>query len=473
MTTYLRAAALSDASCALAGGLAALVARFHARTEIPARYLILTAALPLLWCAAVALARGYEARFIGVGTEEFHKIVLTGVGVTAGLAIFSYASKISLARGWLVVALPSVTLLDLTARYALRNWLHWRQRRGFWTRRAVVVGDAAAIGELITALRREKCHSLSIVGACVPGMPGLASSGHAGPSRPDIAGIPVLGGLDGVPAAAAALGADSVTVVPSSQLSGQWLRELAWLLADTGADLCLAPALLEVGRSRTTVQPVAGVPLLRVVRPELSGARHVVKTAMDKAGAALALLVLSPVMVALAVAIRLSDGGPALFRQTRLGRYGRPFSMYKFRTMVTDAERHRPALEPRNEMDGVLFKIRADPRLTRLGGWLRRWSVDELPQLLNVLRGDMSLVGPRPWMALPYEKAILTSPNVRRRMAVKPGITGLWQVGGRSDLPWEEAVRLDLRYVENWSLALDMRILWKTWAAVARGSGAY
>src|SRR5215467_16083191 len=168
--------------------------------------------------------------------------------------------------------------------------------------------------------------------------------------------------------------------------------------------------------------------------------------------------------------IRLGDGGPAFFRQTRVGKDGRPFQVWKFRTMVEDAEGQKAALLARNDGDGVLFKMRDDPRITPVGRLLRKYSLDELPQLWNVLKGDMSLVGPRP--AVPAEAASYGS-YVRRRLVVKPGITGLWQVSGRSDLPWDEAVRLDLRYVENRSLALDLQILWKTWAAVLKGSGAY
>jgi len=215
---------------------------------------------------------------------------------------------------------------------------------------------------------------------------------------------------------------------------------------------------------------VAGLPLLHVDHPEFTGAKQVVKEAFDKVLGMSALALLAPVFITVAVSIRLADGGPALFRQTRVGKDGRAFTVYKFRTMVLDAEDRKAQLTVSNEKDGVLFKIRNDPRITAIGAKLRRWSVDELPQLINVVRGDMSLVGPRP--ALPDEAARYGD-YVRRRLVVKPGITGLWQVNGRSDLSWEESVRLDLRYVENWSLVLDLQILWKTCSAVLRGSGAY
>jgi exopolysaccharide biosynthesis polyprenyl glycosylphosphotransferase len=234
--------------------------------------------------------------------------------------------------------------------------------------------------------------------------------------------------------------------------------------------LCVAPALLDVAGPRTTIRPTAGLPLLHLDHPELGGTKRLIKSGFDRSAAALALAVLLPVLAALALIIRLSDRGPALFKQMRVGKDGRQFLVYKFRTMVVDAERQQAQLLALNDGDGVLFKMRNDPRITPLGRWLRRRSLDELPQLINVLKGDMSLVGPRP--ALPDEAGAYAD-HVRRRLAVKPGITGLWQVNGRSDLSWDEAVRLDVSYVENWSFVLDLQILWKTWSAVARGHGAY
>jgi exopolysaccharide biosynthesis polyprenyl glycosylphosphotransferase len=259
-------------------------------------------------------------------------------------------------------------------------------------------------------------------------------------------------------------------VLSCPEMSGAGLRDLAWELEKTGTDLCVAPALLDVAGPRTTIRPVAGLPLLHVDHPEFTGLRRLIKAAFDRAMALTALLLLAPLFILISAIIRLTDGGPAFFRQTRVGRDGRAFMVFKFRTMVVDAEARKAQLISLNESDGVLFKMRRDPRVTRVGVLLRRWSLDELPQLINVLIGDMSMVGPRP--ALPQEAA-LYGDHVRRRLAVKPGITGLWQVNGRSDLTWDESVRLDLRYVENWSFMLDLQILWKTWSAVFRGSGAY
>jgi exopolysaccharide biosynthesis polyprenyl glycosylphosphotransferase len=285
-----------------------------------------------------------------------------------------------------------------------------------------------------------------------------------------VAAVPVCGGLERIQSAVSDLAADTVAVLACPELNGVRLRELAWQLEKTGTGLCVAPAILDVAGPRTTIRPVAGMPLLHVDHPELTGLRWVIKGMFDRVFAAAALIMLAPLMALIALAIRRGDGGTAIFRQTRVGKDGRPFMVCKFRTMVVDAEQRRAALLAHNDGDGLLFKMRNDPRITAVGRSLRKYSLDELPQLWNVLKGDMSLVGPRP--ALPAE-ADLYGSYVRRRLVVKPGITGLWQVSGRSDLAWDEAVRLDLRYVENWSFALDLQILWKTGSAVVLGPGAY
>jgi exopolysaccharide biosynthesis polyprenyl glycosylphosphotransferase len=232
----------------------------------------------------------------------------------------------------------------------------------------------------------------------------------------------------------------------------------------------VAPALTDIAGPRVHVRPVSGLQLLYVEQPEFTGPTWAMKEAFDRALAALALTVLSPVMGLIALAIRLTSPGPVVFRQVRVGRDGAVFTVYKFRTMVVDAERHLEALWDLNDGNGVLFKLKDDPRVTPVGRFLRRLSLDELPQLWNVLIGSMSLVGPRP--ALPDE-AERYGRSTARRLLVKPGITGLWQVSGRSDLSWEDSVRLDLYYVENWSFAGDIQILWKTLSAVVRAHGAY
>ncbi len=462
MGGYRRQTVAADGICALAAGLLAFEIRFNSPHGAPF-YLLLSLTLPVLWVVALGLAGGYDTRFIGVGSDEFRRVLNAGIFLTGAVAVAAYASKSDLARGYVVAALPTVTMLDLLARFVVRKRLHKLRRLGSCMRKVVVVGHADVVTDLAAMLRRETYHGLSVVAACV------ADTGRrGGPEMLD--GFPVIAGLSRVADVVQRYDADTVAVLACPEMSGVALRELAWALEKTGTDLCVAPALLDVAGPRTTIRPIAGLPLLHVDHPEFTGARRVVKAAFDRAVAGTALVLCLPLFALVAVLIKLSDHGPALFRQTRVGRDGRAFTVYKFRTMVADAEERKAHLVALNESDGVLFKMRRDPRITRVGSWLRRWSLDEFPQLFNVLIGDMSLVGPRP--ALPQEAA-LYGDHVRRRLVVKPGITGLWQVNGRSDLSWDESVRLDLRYVENWSFVLDLQILWKTWSAVFRGSGAY
>src|SRR5580704_19584996 len=455
---YLRRAALADFGCAIIAVFAAVQLRFGDHVKVT--YVALSLALPLLWLGAIGLAGGYDVRFIGTGSDEFRKILNAGVGLTAAVAIFSYVVNVELSRGYVLIALPSVTVCDLFARYAIRKRLHRWRDAGRCLLSVVVVGHEAAVTNLITELGRDRYHGLTVVGACV-----------AHPLECDeVAGVPVYGGLDDVSAAVRAVGADTVAVVACPEMDGHRLRGLAWELEKTGTDLCVSPALLDVAGPRTTVRPTAGLTLLHVDHPRLGGVRLLLKDLFDRCVAAAVLILLFPLMFVLGVTIWLHDRGSALFTQTRVGKDGRVFRIYKFRTMVVDAEKRREELLPDNDHDGILFKLRRDPRVTAVGAHLRRWSIDELPQLLNVLLGEMSLVGPRP--ALPAEAAEYAD-HVRRRLVVKPGLTGLWQVSGRSDLSWEESVRLDLRYVENWSFALDLQIMWKTISALVRRSGAY
>jgi exopolysaccharide biosynthesis polyprenyl glycosylphosphotransferase len=285
----------------------------------------------------------------------------------------------------------------------------------------------------------------------------------------EILGVPVVGDLDAVAELVRTGGYGVVAIGRAPGWTPRRLHQLAWDLEGLGADLVVDPGLMEVAGPRLHMAPVDGLPLLRLTQPSLTGLPRVVKAVIDRIGAAVVLVLVAPLLLGIAMAVR-SDGGPALFRQTRVGRHGQTFTMIKFRSMVPDAEARRGDLGASNDGDGPLFKIRSDPRVTRVGAWLRRYSLDELPQLFNVLGGSMSLIGPRP--PLPEEVATYDR-TAKRKLRVRPGLTGLWQVSGRSDLSWEESVRLDLRYVENWSLALDALILWKTVGAVVRSDGAY
>ena len=261
-----------------------------------------------------------------------------------------------------------------------------------------------------------------------------------------------------------------VAIATDPELAGQLLRRLSWALEQRGIELIVSPGIIEVAGPRISVRPVAGLSLLHLERPSVSGGPHLMKAVFDRIVALGFIVLLAPLLIGLALAVRVSSPGPVLFRQQRVGRAGVEFTMLKFRSMYSDAEQRLGDLYALSDGNGVIFKMRDDPRMTPLGRWIRRFSLDELPQLFNVLRGDMSLVGPRPPLS---EEVALYAADDSRRMLVKPGITGLWQVSGRSDLSWDESVRLDLRYVDNWSMTLDLLILWKTVRAVIYGAGAY
>jgi exopolysaccharide biosynthesis polyprenyl glycosylphosphotransferase len=262
---------------------------------------------------------------------------------------------------------------------------------------------------------------------------------------------------------------DTVAVLPSPELDGAALRRLGWELEKTRSDLLLAPSVSEVAGPRVRVRPVCGLSLLQMERPELHGARAMIKSSFDRTCAVLLLVLMAPLLIAVAVAVKVSSPGPVFSHQERVGRGGRTFAMLKFRSMQVGAEELVAEPTPMSDGNGVLCEPRQDPRVTRVGGVLRRFSLDELPQLLNVLKGDMSLVGPRPPLPSEVERFGV---EMSRRLVVRPGLTGLWQVSGRSDLSWDDSVRLDVQYVDNWSLLLDVMILWRTVGAVLRGGGA-
>ncbi|WP_155368846.1 sugar transferase [Catellatospora vulcania] len=456
---YLRSLLGSDLLVGAAAGVLVYMLRFGTEiTPYTSTYVLLSLALPFALVTSLALTRAYDKRYLYVGTQEYDRVMRGGLWLIATAAVGSYALELPTARSYVLIALPAATGTLVLTRFVIRKSLHRRRERGECLRRTIVVGHELAIIGLHRQLCRERFHGLEVVGACVP----RGSDGRVG--------LPVYGTFDDVAAAVRAAGADTVIVLSCPELDGHALRRMAWQLERDEIDLIVASALIDVAGGRTTIRPVDGLPMLHVEHPRLSGGSRVMKELMDRAGAALLLVMSAPLLLVIAMALRIDSSGPALFRQVRVGRDGREFVIFKFRTMYTDAEARLAELKHLNEHDGVLFKIRDDPRVTAMGKWMRRYSLDELPQLLNVLLGQMSLVGPRP--PLPCEVAAYAD-DVRRRLAVKPGMTGLWQVSGRSDLPWEEAVRLDLRYVENWSMSMDLLILLRTLTAVARSSGAY
>ncbi|HZC71221.1 MAG TPA: sugar transferase [Jatrophihabitans sp.] len=421
-------------------------------------------ALPAAWLALVALNDGYD-REIPSGHEEVVRLFRAFLHAAALVAITSYASHVYLARDFLLVALPLVLTLNICGRFVARSWLRGRRALKHPVRTVLAVGEASAVTDFAEAVLRDRSADIVVRGAC------LVDDFPAEQRALAAVGVPTVGDIDSVVESAHAIGAETIAVVSTSQLGSDRLRWIAWQLEGTEIDLLVSPGLVEIARHRLRVRSVAWMPLLRVEQPEFRGVRRVLKEVMDRMIAVFATLMLLPLFTAIFLIVRLSSPGPAIFRQTRVGRDGRTFEMLKFRSMYVDAESRLAELESENvHAAGPLFKVHNDPRVTRVGRILRRYSLDELPQLFNVVAGHMSLVGPRP--PLPAE-VLEYEADARRRLLVKPGMTGLWQVSGRSDLNWAESVRLDLRYVENWTPALDLMILWKTASAVLRGSGAY
>jgi exopolysaccharide biosynthesis polyprenyl glycosylphosphotransferase len=456
---YVRALVFCDVLAGVVAGGVTFGLRFGDDVTVYNRwYLLLSALLPVALLAVLVVSRAYERRYLFVGTDEYQRVFRGGVGLIAGVAVVSYALELDLARSYVLAALPTAIGAAVVLRFVLRKRLHMSRARGECLRRVLVVGHELSVIGIARQLRRERYHGLEVVGACLP------------PDHDGVIDLPVFGSFDDVADAVDVADADTVVVLSCPELDGAALRRLAWRLERDEVDLVVASALIDVAGARTTIRPFDGLPMLHVEHPRLHGGARFVKDLVDRVGALALLILLGPVLLGVALCVRLTSRGPVVFRQVRVGRDGSEFRIFKFRSMYVDAEARLAELRHLNEHEGVLFKIRDDPRVTPVGRWLRRFSLDELPQLLNVIAGQMSLVGPRP--PLPSEVAAYAD-DVRRRLAVKPGMTGLWQVSGRSDLPWEEAVRLDLRYVENWSLSLDLVILLRTMTAVVRSSGAY
>jgi exopolysaccharide biosynthesis polyprenyl glycosylphosphotransferase len=451
----------ADVAIAAVAGLIMMVLRPGDALPV-SPYAWLSLALPALWPLAQGVSGSYSPQFFGTGSEEFRKVARGGLFLLSGISVVSYGGQLDIARSFVLFTVPAITLATLFARFFARKWLSRARRNGRCVKRVVAVGRDSAVADLIRRLQHDRYAGMEVVAACVT-TPELAAGVRS-------TGVPVAGNLDSVVDVLRSCDAEAVAVTSASETAAVYLRKLSWQLEGSGIELLVSPGLIEIAGPRLHIRPFVGLPLLAIEEPTFSGWKRVLKGALDRTGAAIAIVLVAPVLLAIAVAVWQSGPGPVLYRQERVGAYGRHYTMLKFRSMVVDADDKLQELLTLNENDGLLFKMRHDPRVTPVGRWLRRFSLDELPQLFNVLGGSMSLVGPRPPLPAEVERY---DTSIRRRLLVKPGLTGLWQVSGRSDLSWEESVRLDLRYVENWSLALDLLILWKTASAVVRSRGAY
>jgi exopolysaccharide biosynthesis polyprenyl glycosylphosphotransferase len=425
----------------------------------------LAVAAPLIaiaWILGIALAGGYQEKVLGAGTDEYRRVVNASFVTAAVIGIGCFVCKFDLSRGFYVLTLLVGPMLLLAGRLLLRRALNRARSRGVLSHRALIVGTEAHVDEVAEVLGRESWLGYDVVGALTPKAIHMAETQ---------AGVPILGSADGVAEMAHTVHADVVFFAGGAVESAAELRQLAWDLEHSDCQVVVAPSLTDVSPERVRVRPVGGLPLLHLEKPRAAAAARRAKRTFDVVGSFMLLVMLSPVLLFSAIQVWRYDKGPILFKQQRIGRGGATFDCWKFRTMVIDAEaRMAEILREQGAEKGVFVKIKEDPRITAPGQWLRRFSLDELPQLVNVLRGDMSLVGPRPQV---QDEVALYDDVMARRLHVRPGMTGLWQVSGRSDLSLEEAIRLDLYYVDNWSMIQDLTILARTFGAVFGSAGAY
>ena len=414
--------------------------------------------LGIAWFAALALVDSRDERELSAGATEYRRVANASLITFTVALIGAFFLGLDLSRAWTLTVFPLGLALLLGGRWGARQWLVARRANGGYSNRVVLIGSSASVAATARDLARQPSHGYRVVGVALTD----------GPASGRFVGLPIVGDVDGVPGVLEGLQADTVMATSSDHLPADRIRDLAWQLEPRRHQLVVAPSLTDVGGSRIHLRPAAGLPLIHVETPHYTGAKRYLKRGFDIAASGLALLILAPVFAAIAVLIARDSAGGVFYSQERVGRDGETFRILKFRSMTSDADARRAELTA--GMAKGLFKMADDPRVTPIGKVLRRFSLDELPQLINVLRGDMSLVGPRP--ALPSEVSEYDRRELRR-LAVTPGLSGLWQVSGRSNLDWADGIRLDLYYVENWSLTQDLVILWRTAKAVLTSDGAY
>lgn len=467
---YLRAlpatALLIDSAIMIVVGLIAIVGRrelsiFTASADVEST---LTVAGPLMilgWVATIAMTGGYRTDVFGVGLDEYKRVFNASLVAASLIGVGSYLANFPLSRGFFLLAFGLGIPALLTGRLLLRRAIQSARKHGALRQRVLIVGTRSHIDEIAAVLRRESWLGYQVVGALTP---------EYDLAEETASGVPVLGNTDEVTSLVGSVAADVIFFAGGSVGASSQFRQNVWDLERRNVQVVVAPSVTDISSERIRIRPVAGLPLIHIDPPTWTDASRWGKRTFDVVGTLLLIVAFAPLLAFAALQIRFHDGGPIFFRQTRIGRDGEGFACLKFRTMVVDAEARLAELHAQTGYAEGLFKMECDPRVTRPGRWLRRYSLDELPQLFNVLHGEMSLVGPRPPLPVEVEKY---DDRVHRRLHVRPGMTGLWQVSGRSDLSWDEAIRLDLYYVDNWSMLQDLTILVRTVSAVFSSRGAY
>jgi len=446
-----------DAVVATLAVAVATLARLGATSEelsnrLP--YVTLAATFPVLWVGAMVLSGSYDRRYLAAGPEQYRRVGNAAIWILALIAFVSYVLRADFSRGLVLFTVPTAAVLTLVGRWGARKALRARFGDGVSIHRLVEVGPRKGAEQLRDYITRSAHSGFSVVGIV------------ATDDIPSDAAIDVDEIVDEV----RRVDADTIAFVGAAHSNGGELRRMSWALQGSGIRLLVIPDLADIAGPRIVMHPVAGLPLLEICEPELSGPARVVKAVFDRGASLFLIVVLSPLLAAIAIAIKVNDGGPVFFRQRRIGKEGRAFRMWKFRSMHVGVS---PVLHHVDTPVGarkVLAKGPVDDRITSVGRFIRKYSLDELPQLFNVLVGTMSLVGPRP---LVPDEVDSFGHGALARLLVTPGMTGLWQVSGRSELPWEQRIHLDLYYVENWSLWLDLSLLWSTLRALGHTDGAY
>lgn len=425
-------------------------------TELRVSYYAFSIALIVAWMVMLQLYNTRDYRVLGGGSQEYKNIADSTARLFGLVAVVSYLFKLDVARGYILIALPLGIVVLMFSRWMWRQWLSIKRRSGEYSARVVLVGSPATALHIARELARHPEEGYHVVGACV-------TRGAAGEMLPGTS-IRILGGVDDSLRALDEASADTLVVTGAEELGPQQIKKLSWGLEAGQRHLIVAPSLTDIGGPRIHTRPVAGLPLIHVETPRYAGSKLFTKRLFDILGSGALIATLSPVLIVLAIMVKATSPGPVLYRQERVGLNGNHFHMLKFRSMRVNADAElQSLLAAQGSNDKPLFKVQNDPRVTSIGRLLRKHSLDEFPQLFNVFFGSMSLVGPRPQRD---GEVALYDDAARRRLLLKPGMSGLWQVGGRSSLGWEDAIRLDLYYVENWSITGDIVILWRTVKAV-------
>jgi len=452
---YARRALVSDIIATAAAVMTAVIGRFAVGVPVNGTVWLYTGIgllFGVAWLATLGLSGAYEHRYLGVGTDEFKRVIVGTAALFGLVGTVSYILKADISRGFVLIALPLGLVALIIGRALLRRWLYRQRSAGAQLCRTLLIGYP---------------HQTAAMSAVFEADPGAGFQATAW-YRPPVGNLDAW--VNMIDALIERERIDAVAMMQSDHVTDDVIRLLSWQIEGRNIDLLVAPTLGDHAGPRLTFRPAAGLPLIHLDEPHLTGSKQITKRGIDIVGSAALLIVLSPIMLLIALAVRLTSRGPVIFKQKRVGRDGEQFTMMKFRTMVNGADKLHEAAIAEALAAGSETTLPTDKRITKPGQFLRRWSLDELPQLMNVLNGTMSLVGPRPLL---LSEADDLPAHIQRRHLTKPGLTGLWQISGRKGTTWDERMRLDLYYVENWSPALDVVILLKTAKAVISGNGAY